>query len=1171
MWNGAASGGAQGHGGWGGDNWSADAWSGGGGHQNGWTAQQGHAQQWQAKRQRVDDNANWKQPGWNAAQNVGQHAAHQAGQQNGYQNGVVGGHNGTRNGAYSGHQQGSWGHQQGSQAWWDGWTYVPLSLRLGGPEWAVQLLNREPPCLSLSGQEPSDKRVERVRAYDFAGSLQKKGDTFVPAWDVQEKLFAQLLDGPRFPPDNLELAWCSKALKKPPEKGTGKVVLKKDDEEVPADIRWRGEAAEQEGPFKLLDNLADAPAQQPPHFKKYLLRPEQLRSLAWMLEREGYEQGVTQDGKLVQTNTEQEPFVAEWRQLWTCAWNAACLDMRVKASFNVRGGILADRVGYGKTATTIGLIDSTQHCEVPQVPEMDRGSFIPAKGTLVIVPSNLLDQWGQEISKFVWDGRRMVTLNSGWKASRTSDECPLKVIIIPTVSPLKMLMAGELADADVVLVSYRLLFSQIYQDRREDIAGGRSLSQLMAATRKVMEGTFPAPQSQVHVGNRLSNGQKGPQFYNGQTLVFPLIEMFYWRRVVFDEFHELESFQGAQQGILQHMRAHNRWGLTGTPPVEDISGVIFMSSLFRCDLPGYLPVEKMPAKKGSRQMIEVPNTKFYEGDRLMRRTCARFLDRFVRQNTAELPHIDLKQKLFVMRHTAAEKALYLGELFDTPGVQWGGADTCLTEGKLKLMQRLMKLCSHYQGGDSGGSGDKNGDKSAEAECNRVKDVKARKYANDRKQLARCARILQILKEKIPVRDDYENSPFAGWRRELDETEQMLRSQGRLGVAELEREEAAAAAEPFQDRCKFLAGHRPQDDNLQTALKRCANSEAGANSQRHWESFALSDFHPRELERLLHGQAREQANYLLSFCSSVGSRSYFDIVCKTLVERFPSSRACSVCNADNLGLEDMCIAECSHIFCEGCAQRFVEQQQRCSQCQQPLRPHDARPLSSRASPLQALCKDGSGISLDEVAMQNADGSKEAAKQLEFGTKLSVLVQKLQELREQDASAKVILFVQFDDLKNQVAAALREGGVITAQLKGSVSQRAGIIRDWQENPDSRTFVLLLSLAESASGTNLTAGSHVVFLHPMLAATPERAAAQELQAIGRARRHGQKRDTLHVWRFIMDGTVEQDITLSHQNTLQQHEDACKKRTLPAAEDMERELRKQRARALRNGMRMR
>ena len=66
------------------------------------------------------------------------------------------------------------------------------------------------------------------------------------------------------------------------------------------------------------------------------------------------------------------------------------------------------------------------------------------------------------------------------------------------------------------------------------------------------------------------------------------MEMFYWRRVVFDEFHELESFESAQQNSLQFLRSHFRWGLTGTPPVDNNAGAIFMSSLFRVDLPGFL-------------------------------------------------------------------------------------------------------------------------------------------------------------------------------------------------------------------------------------------------------------------------------------------------------------------------------------------------------------------------------------------------------------------------------------------------------------------------------------------------------------------------------------------------------------------------------------------------------
>lgn len=226
---------------------------------------------------------------------------------------------------------------------------------------------------------------------------------------------------------------------------------------------------------------------------------------------------------------------------------------------------------------------------------------------------------------------------------------------------------------------------------------------------------------------------------------------------------------------------------------------------------------------------------------------------------------------------------------------------------------------------------------------------------------------------------------------------------------------------------------------------------------------------------------------------------------------------------------------------------MESFQTCSLCAQPLKPGDVRPLEAATSNVQDDNRWG-GATVDAPSGAN---DVSAGLSTKYGSKLGVLVQKLHELHQEDPAAKVILFVQFDDLKVQVAAALREGQVSAATLKGSVSQRATVIRDWQENPDSRTFVLLLSLAESASGTNLTAGSHIVFLHPMLSSSEERAAAQELQAIGRARRFGQTRDTLHVWRFVTAGTLEEPMTQAHQRTLLEREAEMKARQRdPAAQ---------------------
>ena len=68
---------------------------------------------------------------------------------------------------------------------------------------------------------------------------------------------------------------------------------------------------------------------------------------------------------------------------------------------------------------------------------------------------------------------------------------------------------------------------------------------------------------------------------------------------------------------------------------------------------------------------------------------------------------------------------------------------------------------------------------------------------------------------------------------------------------------------------------------------------------------------------------------------------------------------------------------------------------------------------------------------------------------YGTKLESLVKHLLDLRKEDATAKVILFVQFDDLKRKVADALEDSGVPTVLLHGTTSMRSNIVRDWQES--------------------------------------------------------------------------------------------------------------------------
>merc|ERR1712187_297604 len=101
-----------------------------------------------------------------------------------------------------------------------------------------------------------------------------------------------------------------------------------------------------------------------------------------------------------------------------------------------------------------------------------------------------------------------------------------------------------------------------------------------------------------------------------------------------------------------------------------------------------------------------------------------------------------------------------------------------------------------------------------------------------------------------------------------------------------------------------------------------------------------------------------------------------------------------------------------------------------------------------------------------------------------------------------------------------------------LEGSVWARRAALTNFQYD-ESSPKILILSLEESASGTNLTAANHVIIVHPMEAATREEAVAFEMQAVGRVRRPGQQRK-IYIWRFVTIGTIEQQITEDHQREL-------------------------------------
>jgi len=159
-------------------------------------------------------------------------------------------------------------------------------------------------------------------------------------------------------------------------------------------------------------------------------------------------------------------------------------------------------------------------------------------------------------------------------------------------------------------------------------------------------------------------------------------------------------------------------------------------------------------------------------------------------------------------------------------------------------------------------------------------------------------------------------------------------------------------------------------------------------------------------------------------------------------------------------------------------------------------------------------------------------EEAEMILENGTKLTKIITFLKEVIVKPEN-RVIVFSSFNELLEKISKALTGRSVAHVIVKGNVHQRNNAIGSFKSS-DSKVQVILLSLDNAASGTNLMEATHVILVDPA-AGTKEEAEAIEDQAIGRAYRQGQK-NSVTVVRFIMRNTIEHQLYLRRKTEEQE-----------------------------------
>ncbi len=192
--------------------------------------------------------------------------------------------------------------------------------------------------------------------------------------------------------------------------------------------------------------------------------------------------------------------------------------------------------------------------------------------------------------------------------------------------------------------------------------------------------------------------------------------------------------------------------------------------------------------------------------------------------------------------------------------------------------------------------------------------------------------------------------------------------------------------------------------------------------------------------------------------------------------------------------------CAHLFCSNCINTCIKIKPECPMCKGSIKLNQLVNVKKKEDTIE-----------EHINPLTA----------KYGSKLGKLIQMVRTLLTQDA--RIIIFSQWDEMLLLIRKSLLENGVDCSFISGNVYKRNKAISKFKLGGNNNS-VILLSLENSASGTNLTEASHIFFVEP-IDHIKESINAIEGQAIGRAVRLGQKQ-VVEIIRILCKDTIEEEI---------------------------------------------
>jgi site-specific DNA-cytosine methylase len=453
--------------------------------------------------------------------------------------------------------------------------------------------------------------------------------------------------------------------------------------------------------FNLQCNSNNAPFQGELRLQ-HSLDTAQLQSLAWM---------KAQECGTSLTITEVEEAIH--REL---GWRA---EARAQSTLTVRGGVLADRPSFGKTVTTIALLQSEfqQHSPnelLKRNAQKNSNAFAlqALSATLIVCPPHIAQQWLSELRKFL--GPHQFELYN--------------VLLIEDFAQLQRLTMDDFESARVIILSWAVLSEADYISQLAQFAAmpepattkgcgfdawmnkvseemperlsalrSQSLAEFRVITTELLQERLLRPEFQESVPIKMQHGaayqsynathnapkkpktsKSKPNTKSKSTVsvvnhVVPLLHLFCFNRIVVDEYHYLLNDKKSENypayvGV-KSILALNRWVLSGTPALSNFSDVNEIASFLGIKLGRHVfgdgatitPFERrlMDDQTDVQKFLMRTETMSRQWHEARHARAQEFLNLFVRKNKPSLDYIACQEFLQPIELDLAHHAIYL--------------------------------------------------------------------------------------------------------------------------------------------------------------------------------------------------------------------------------------------------------------------------------------------------------------------------------------------------------------------------------------------------------------------------------------------------------------------------------------------------------------------------------